>query len=83
MTNPVSSKIFVQAGAFSDHSNAKALEEKLKGLSETRIQEAVVGGKQFFRVQVGPVKDVLKADALLASVVAKGLDHAKIIVSKG
>ncbi|MBG0777445.1 MAG: septal ring lytic transglycosylase RlpA family protein [Desulfovibrionaceae bacterium] len=47
---------YVQVGSFGVRENADSLRAKLieKGYTEGRVQPAVVGGKDFWRVQAGP-----------------------------
>lgn len=62
------SSIYVQAGAFSVKSNAQKLKEKLSGLAPASISEATVNGSNFYRVRLGPMKNVDEADRILAKV---------------
>ncbi len=64
--------IYVQAGAFSVYDNAERMRQKLSTLGSVNIQQALVGGKQLYRVRVGPIRDVDSADAMLNRVVAQG-----------
>ena len=72
--------IYVQAGAFSVYDNAERLRAGLDHLGPTAVTPAVVGGKRFYRVRLGPVDAVERADALLASVIAAGHPQAGIVV---
>lgn len=72
--------IFIQAGAFSVVENAERLRAKLKQVTKTDISPAVVNGKTFYRVRVGPVATVDEADQLLSRIVGAGASDAKIIV---
>ncbi len=73
-------QIYVQAGAFTREENAIGLARRLADISETSIQPAKVHGQDFFRVRLGPVGSVDKADQILKKVVAAGADAARIIV---
>lgn len=79
---PVTGKnqIYIQAGAFGSLENAKKMQQSLSGLGSTRISEAVVNGAKFYRVRLGPVKDVPAADALLKKVQQSGASGARTIV---
>ncbi len=78
---PVSpNNIYVQAGAFAVYDNAERLRAGLDHLGPTAVTPAVVGGKRFYRVRLGPVHAVDRADALLASVIAAGHPQAGIVV---
>ena len=72
--------IYVQAGAFSVYENAERLRAGLDHLGPTAVTPVVVGGKRFYRVRLGPVDAVERADALLASVIAAGHPQAGIVV---
>jgi rare lipoprotein A len=74
------SDIFVQAGAFTGYDNANTLRARLASLGDVRIAEAQVDGRQFFRVQVGPVDDVDAADRLLDKLVANGYTQSRVVV---
>jgi rare lipoprotein A len=75
------SGIYIQAGAFGVAENAQRLQTKLAGVGKTDISQAIVDGKTFYRVRVGPVANVDLADRLLARVVAAGANGAKIVVN--
>jgi rare lipoprotein A len=75
------SGIYIQAGAFGVAENAQRLQTRLAGVGKTDISQAIVDGKTFYRVRVGPVANVDLADRLLARVVAAGANGAKIVVN--
>ncbi len=53
---------YVQIGSFTVHDNATSLLETVKRrYPGSRIQEALVGGKRFWRVQLGPLKGLQAA----------------------
>jgi rare lipoprotein A len=72
--------MFIQAGAFTDVTNANRLQMKLASLGPARIVPAVVGSQKFYRVRVGPIASLLDADQLLDRVVAAGHPEARLIV---
>ncbi|MDB5397686.1 MAG: lipoprotein [Rhodospirillales bacterium] len=75
------SGIYIQAGAFGVAENAQRLQAKLAGVGKTDISQAVVDGRTFYRVRVGPAANVNDADGLLSRVVAAGANGAKIVVN--
>lgn len=78
---PVSpSSIFVQVGSFSDQGNATRLSAKLTSFGTAHIAPAVVGGRNFYRVRFGPLKNVQQADALLSRLGNAGYGDAMTIV---
>jgi rare lipoprotein A len=72
--------IFVQAGSFSVAENAERLRTKLGSVVKAQISPAVVNGRTFYRVRVGPVATVDEAYQMLNRVVGAGAGDAKIIV---
>jgi rare lipoprotein A len=75
------SSIYVQAGSFGVQENAERLRAKLATVGRTDIFSAIVDGRTFYRVRVGPVGTVDEADALLNRVVGAGANGAKIVVN--
>jgi rare lipoprotein A len=76
----VRTNIYVQAGAFSNESNANALSQKLASIGPSRVYLANVNGRSLYRVRLGPYPDVEPADSALARVVSSGSSDAIIIV---
>ncbi len=80
---PVASanNVFIQAGAFSDSSNAQRLSDRLKAFGEARVYSTTVGGKSFYRVRLGPYFSVDQADAALGQMTGSGgVPNAKIVI---
>ncbi len=73
-------RIFVQAGAFTVYDNALRMQKNLKKLGTATIAPAIVNGTKFYRVRLGPVTNVPKADALLAKVKRAGFKEARTVV---
>jgi rare lipoprotein A len=74
------SNIYVQAGSFSVADNANRLAASLQGMGRAEVRPALIAGRQFFRVRLGPVASVDQADALLSRVVSSGNKNAIIVV---
>ncbi len=74
------SHIYIQAGAFSVQENAERLRKQLSRVAKADISPAIVGGRTFYRVRIGPMMSVDEADQTLSRVVAGGGGDAKIIV---
>lgn len=72
--------IFVQAGAFEDRSNASRLSSRLAAFGRAHIQEALVSGRTFYRVRIGPIADVEQADRVLNDVIVAGYPGSRIVV---
>lgn len=73
-------RIYVQVGSFTNYQFADRLRAKLSPLGGVAIQHALVDNADFFRVRIGPFEDVEAADRMLASALAAGADHARIVV---
>ncbi len=79
---PVSARpnIYVQAGAFISRDLATKMKRLLDPVGHAEVAEAYVGDRRFYRVRVGPVRSVAKADRLLELVMASGYPEARLIV---
>lgn len=71
--------IFIQAGSFSVHENAMRLSEKLQSIAPTRVEPVTVDGRTMYRVKLGPISSVEKADAALEKVIKAGQGSARVI----
>ncbi len=72
--------IYIQAGAFSVSENAERFRSKLGQIAKADISPAMVGGREFYRVRIGPIATVDQADQILSRVVSAGASDAKIVV---
>ena len=72
--------MFVQAGAFSLYETANDLRLELNHLGNVTVSSVDVNGRQLYRVRVGPLDNVPRADATLAMVMARGYTEARIVV---
>jgi rare lipoprotein A len=70
---------FVQVGAFSTRMNAETLQRELSDSLPVQIQSALVNGKEWFRVRVGPVGARPAAEDLRVRLVNDGLTGARIV----
>jgi rare lipoprotein A len=73
-------EIYIQAGAFVRYPNADRARIKLARHGRASVVKTRVGGKNYFRVRVGPIATVKAADRLLARVSASGYPRARIVV---
>lgn len=71
--------IFVQAGSFSNETNAARLARSLSQYAKADVYPALVNGQQYYRVRLGPIADVEGADALVATLDRIG-NNAIIVV---
>jgi rare lipoprotein A len=72
--------IFIQAGAYSRYDNAERVRGTLAGVGKARVVQALVNGRDIYRVRVGPLDTVDAADSLLERVVRAGFTDARIVV---
>ena len=73
-------RIFVQAGAFTEHRYAARALARLRGHGAARIAEGRVGDRRYFRVRFGPLRDFASAETALQTVVSAGFPKAIIVV---
>ncbi|MEZ0225036.1 MAG: septal ring lytic transglycosylase RlpA family protein [Alphaproteobacteria bacterium] len=71
--------IFVQAGAFAVKANADRMKEDFSGLAPVVIEQVTVKGRVLYRVKLGPIANVEKADAILERVISAGNNTAHVI----
>lgn len=58
--------LYIQAGAFTNHANAQALTSTLmKAYEGVKLSTAIIDGKQFYRVRIGPIDAISRADEIL------------------
>lgn len=77
--------LFVQAGAFAYYDNANRTRAMLSPLGSAKagsvkVSSVLVGGKDLFRVRLGPISDVAEADRMLEQIIRAGYSDARIIV---
>ncbi len=71
--------LFVQAGAFAVRANAEKLQRDLNGIAPVQVDPINVQGRTLYRVKLGPIASVQKADAILERVIALGSTGARVI----
>ena len=74
------SRLFVQAGAYAQYTNANRARAFLSSLGPVKVTSVLVGGRDLFRVRIGPLSTVAEADGFLEAVVGAGYADARIIV---
>lgn len=87
MPNPVvthqpaqSTRIYIQAGAFSDEANAQRLSNTLGTYGSAKVYPTTVNGRSFYRVRLGPYANVTQADSTLNSLLTDVAPKAVIVV---
>lgn len=75
-------RIYLQVGAFSNQMNAQRLSQRLDTLIRRamRIQQTRNNGREFFRVQVGPLASVEIADAISMQLARQGVPDTHIVL---
>ncbi len=76
----MATKIFIQAGSFSQFTNANKTRARLSRLGPVRIFPVLINGKDLFRVCVGPMGSVAGADRMLEWVISAGYTDSRIVV---
>lgn len=71
--------MYVQAGSFSQESNAYGLAEKLTSISATEVESALIHDKTLYRVLLGPTMNQETAAELRIRLREYGINDAKII----
>ena len=74
------SNLFIQAGAFSEQSNALNLAQRLTTYGSPSISQTNVNGQPFWRVRLGPLRDVTEADAVLTALIVDGFRQSRVVV---
>lgn len=73
-------QIYVQAGAFTVAENAEKLQKEMQAITSTEINRATMQNTVFYRVRLGPLPTVAKANAVLKQVQQAGVPEPRIIV---
>ena len=74
--------MYIQAGAFSDLGNAERVLANLEQLGDGDISPVQSGGRELFRVRLGPISGVEEADILLQRMSEIGYPNARTVVEK-
>ena len=72
-------KYYVQLGVFSRKDSAEALRLKLGQIGQVEVSELTSGGRQLYRVRVGPVNSRVDANILVDDVLDNGHQDAFIL----
>lgn len=73
-------KIYVQAGAFSQFQNANRLKVILSEFGPAKVTTVAIGEYYLFRVRLGPMSSLPEADRMLAKIIGAGYPEARLIV---
>lgn len=81
ITLPVmQTNLYVQAGAFIHPDNAERLRQAISWMGPVEVSSVYVDGQEFFRVRLGPLRDVSQADTALNNLLTSGHHQAAIVV---
>ena len=77
-----SARLYLQTGSFSVRANAEQMKGKMESVSgrPVNIKPAQIGGRTTYRVWVGPIGDVDKADRLAQQISELGLETPRIVI---
>jgi rare lipoprotein A len=78
-TAPRPGRLMVQLDTFDEYQYAAAQRARMSAV-DAQIVTLVSGRKRQFRVEIGPLPDVAKADAVLDHALASGIPDARIMV---
>jgi rare lipoprotein A len=76
---PAPGRLWVRLDSFAEYQYAAVLRSRVAGLGP-RITQVTQGRTAIFRVEVGPLNDVRRADAVLDEALAAGIPDARIVV---
>ena len=72
-------KLYVQAASFGDEAKAKSVADTLKDFGDAHVQRAVVNGRNYFRVRIGPLQNEPQANQVVARLASAGRDDAIVV----
>ena len=72
--------MYVQAGAYVDYANASKVRSRLSQYGPAWLSESRVGRQKFYRVRIGPMQTLDRADSVLNQLISSGFPRARIVV---
>jgi rare lipoprotein A len=75
-------QLYLQTGSFSVRANAEQMKWKMQSVSggPVNIQPVQIGGRITYRVRVGPIPDVTRADNLARRITDLGHEEPRIVI---
>ncbi|MDC3096699.1 septal ring lytic transglycosylase RlpA family protein [Alphaproteobacteria bacterium] len=73
-------KIWVQIASFSNRKSANILKTKFNSFKNININKVNINGKTFFRVRVGPFKNIKETKRIYNFLINEGMEGTKIFV---
>ncbi len=77
---PAAGRIYVQAAAYTEKSQARRVRSKLGRIAKSKITAVQIRRTVFYRVRLGPVNSAAEGDRLLARVVSMGYRNARVVI---
>ncbi len=80
--SPESLQLYLQTGSFSVRTNAEQMKWRMQSVSggPVNIEPVQIGGRTTYRVRVGPIASVTKADRLAQQISDLGLETPRIVI---
>ncbi len=75
-----STRLFVQAASFGSPARAEQFASTLRNVGNAHVQPAIVNGRNYYRVRIGPLQNVPEADGVLERLALIGRDDAIVVV---
>ena len=73
-------KIWVQIASFSNRKSANIVKTKFNSVKNIHVKKITINGKIYFRVRVGPFKDIKDTKRIYDFLINKGMEGTKIFV---
>ncbi len=75
-------QLYLQTGSFSVRANAEQMKWRMQSVSggPVNIEPVQIGGRTTYRVRVGPIANVTKADRLAQRIADLGLETPRIVI---
>jgi rare lipoprotein A len=82
VSSPGPVRLYLQAGSFSERANAERMRWRVEAIARDAVQvsPAMVDGRTTYRVRVGPIDTVAKADRLVQRFTELGMDTPRIVI---
>ncbi|MDP6573596.1 MAG: septal ring lytic transglycosylase RlpA family protein [Rhodospirillales bacterium] len=73
-------ELFIQPGAYRHFENANRVRAILAPVGRVKVYQELIGGRDLFRVRVGPLATVEEADKVLDMVIGAGYSDARVVI---
>ncbi|MCB9983005.1 MAG: septal ring lytic transglycosylase RlpA family protein [Rhodospirillales bacterium] len=72
-------KLYVQAASFGDEATAQSVANALRNYGQAHVQPAIVNGRNYYRVRIGPLQNKPQANQVLAQLASDGRHDAIVV----